>query len=87
MSKYLPNTSVPKTSSGSATTQSSLLFGVQCDAAGTVTIYDNASAASGTILAVGKAGDTVVFNNPVVANNGIYVSMTGTGAIAYVTVS
>lgn len=50
-------------------------------------VYDNASAASGTVLAkvLLPASSTVlslpiIFNAPVAALNGIYVDVTGTGA-------
>ena len=86
MSKYLPNTAIQKTSTATAITGSCLLFGVQCATGGTATIYDNTSAA-GNIVAIGTPGDTIIFNNPVVCNNGIHVSMTGTSVIVYVTVS
>lgn len=53
--------------------------------AGTIVIYDNASAASGTVLAKVKCSGAglvqhVVFENPVVAQDGIYADVTGTGA-------
>lgn len=48
-------------------------------------IYDNASAASGTVVVkvtAAAAQNTVhlVFENPVVVENGIYADVTGTGA-------
>jgi hypothetical protein len=53
--------------------------------ASSVIVYDNASAASGTVL--GKATQAtsgvtthVLFENPVVAEDGIYADVTGTGA-------
>ena len=60
-----------------------LLWGVQCNSGGTATVYDNATAASGTVLAVATVADTVFFNQPIAANAGLYLSMTGTGAIVY----
>ena len=52
-----------------------------------VVLYDNASAASGTVLAqvtIGAASlkttEQVVFMNPVRAQNGIYADVTGAGA-------
>ena len=52
-----------------------------------VVLYDNASAASGIVLAkvsIGAASlkttEEVVFTNPVRASNGIYADVTGTGA-------
>lgn len=58
--------------------------------AATVTIYDNASAASGLVLAkliVPGATSSVAQRLPdfgVVANNGIYASISGTGAACIV---
>ena len=50
-----------------------------------VIVYDNASAASGKVL--GKATQLtsmvtthIIFENPVVAENGIYADVSGTGA-------
>lgn len=53
--------------------------------AATVILYDNASAASGKVLAkviVPGANRTehVVFFNPIVAENGVFASVSGTGA-------
>lgn len=53
--------------------------------AASVILYDNASAASGTVLAkVTAAGAQntmhVIFENPVVAEEGVYADVTGTGA-------
>lgn len=51
-----------------------------------VIIYDNKSAASGTVLAKlsipasTTAPQFITFNNPVSANNGIYADVSGTGA-------
>lgn len=50
-----------------------------------VIVYDNASTASGVILAKVTAGTAtrfthVLFENPVVAENGIYADVSGTGA-------
>lgn len=54
-----------------------------------VIVYDNPSAASGTVLAHVKVKATDVFDMlhltvPAVANNGIYVSISGTGAKAVI---
>lgn len=53
-----------------------------------ITLYDNASAASGTVLATinALANDSVVWSPaiPYVAANGIYADITGTGANATV---
>jgi len=53
--------------------------------AASLVIYDNASAASGKVLASLKVKATdvqkeVVFTFPVIAENGIYADVTGTGA-------
>lgn len=53
--------------------------------AASVIVYDNASAASGLVLAkVTAAGAQntvhVIFENPVYAENGLYADVTGTGA-------
>ena len=53
--------------------------------ASSVILYDNASAASGTVLAkltqATNLGMThVLFENPVFAENGIYADVDGTGA-------
>lgn len=54
-----------------------------------VTIYDNASAASGVVLAklsipaTTTAPQVITFNNPISANKGIYADVSGTGA-AYI---
>lgn len=56
--------------------------------AASVVVYDNASAASGTVAAkVTAAGAQntvhIIFENPVLCENGIYADVTGTGA-AYI---
>lgn len=90
----------PSTSSGSlavGTTSISTLPGLVCNvilnpgsAASTVTVYDNPSAASGTVLwsAVAAANTNSVSANlssPIVANKGITVVVAGTAATAVVT--
>ena len=52
-----------------------------------VILYDNATAASGTVLgkvSIGAASlkktEHVLFENPVICENGIYADVTGTGA-------
>ena len=52
--------------------------------ASTLTVYDNASAASGTVLAkvVNRTTDQqnhIIFTNPVLCENGLYASLGGTG--------
>ena len=56
--------------------------------AANVVVYDNPSAASGTVLAkvtalAGQGTIHVIFENPVFAQDGIYADVTGTGA-AYI---
>ena len=53
--------------------------------ASSVVLYDNAAAASGTV--VGKATQAtqnvtthIIFENPVICEDGIYADVTGTGA-------
>ena len=53
--------------------------------AASIVVYDNASAASGVVLAkvTALAADRfthVLFENPVVAENGLYADVSGTGA-------
>lgn len=53
--------------------------------ASSVVVYDNATAASGTVLAKATQATNlvtthIVFENPIVAENGIYADVTGTGA-------
>lgn len=54
--------------------------------AATVTLYDHASAASGTVLAKYVVDATLVAESPalppdgIICNNGIYADVTGTGA-------
>lgn len=53
--------------------------------AANVIVYDNASAASGVVLAKVSASGAqntmhVIFENPVVAEDGVYADVTGTGA-------
>ncbi len=70
------------------------LAGVSCFTngtnAGTLTIYDNASAASGTVLAqlavpAANLGAQIMFPANVKAVNGVYASLSGTGASFIVT--
>lgn len=63
--------------------------------AATITLYDNASAASGTVLAKYVVDATLTSEAPtlpsegIICNNGIYADVTGTGAefIVYYTLS
>ena len=56
--------------------------------AATIILYDNASAASGTILATLKAAANVTVSfcpaNPLAVSKGIYADITGTVMSAYV---
>lgn len=55
--------------------------------AAAITIYDNASAASGTIIDVipasTAAGTTKNLANPIRCKNGIYASFAGTGTVTF----
>lgn len=58
----------------------------------TVVLYDNASAASGTVLAkvfalANGASVSIAFNHPIQASNGIYLDISGASAAAIVTYS
>jgi len=63
------------------------LFGLVVTSAGNVTVYDNASAGSGTVLYTKTsmtAGEVVHFGgNGIAANNGITVVTTGTVNVLY----
>lgn len=94
MSKHQPVTSSDLKSTDAAISAiGAYLHGVMLISDGTNTasliIYDNATAASGLVLAkiaipATTAGPTyVTFNNPVSANKGIFADVTGTGA-AYI---
>jgi hypothetical protein len=89
----------PCTSSGSlavGTTSISTMPGLVCNvvlnpgsAASSVTIYDNATAASGTVLfsLVGAASGSSIaaaLSCPIIANKGITVVVAGTAATAFV---
>lgn len=56
--------------------------------AAAITLYDNASAASGTIIDVipasTAAGASKNFGSPVRVKNGIYASFGGTGTVTFV---
>lgn len=62
-------------------------FGLSVTGAGDVTVYDNASAASGTVLytkAGATAGETVHYGgNGIAANNGLTVVTTGKVVVLY----
>lgn len=86
----------PSTSSGLKTADVAILAGpgrlrglhVGADGtnAATVILYDNASAASGTVLAkiivdaTLTAADAVIPTEGIICHNGIYADVTGTGA-------
>lgn len=79
-----------KSADAAITVMTSQLFSVQLFGDGTnpasLTIYDNPSAASGLVIAkiTLDAGlveaNPQIFNHGVVANNGIYCDVSGTGA-------
>jgi hypothetical protein len=82
-----------KASSAIISANTSYLIGLNIVSDGTntatVIVYDNASAASGTAvvkaLIPGAVGsDYFHFAEPIICNNGIYVSISGTGAAAIV---
>lgn len=62
-------------------------FGLSVTGAGDVTVYDNASAASGVVLYTktgAAAGDVVHYGgNGIAANNGLTVVTTGTVVVLY----
>ena len=62
-------------------------FGLSVTGAGNVTVYDNATAGSGTVLYTktgATAGETVHFGgNGIAANNGLTVVATGTVVVLY----
>jgi hypothetical protein len=62
-------------------------FGLSVTGAGNVTVYDNASAASGVVLYTktgAAAGDVVHYGgNGIAANNGLTVVTTGTVVVLY----
>ena len=62
-------------------------FGLSVTGAGNVTVYDNASAASGTVLYTktgAAAGETVHYGgNGIAANNGLTVVTTGKVVVLY----
>ncbi len=97
----MPSTHQPVTNSGSKTADGVIcaipcyLHGVVLQNDGTnassVVVYDNASAASGTViakLALPASSTTLthplVFSHPVIANNGLYIDVTGTGCAVHV---
>lgn len=72
----------------SATPISLVGYYVEASAAGNISLYNNASAASGdTMLAKAKAvttGDVIVLENPVKMSNGIYFSLVSGTATVFV---
>lgn len=81
---------VPLTASGVVKGSAGLFYGYSVTvalSAAAITIYDNASAASGTILAVIPAstaiGTIVSLATPIPAVNGIYASFAGTGTVNF----
>lgn len=58
--------------------------------AGAITVYDNASAASGTVIdviaastAVGDVDGTIILPSPIPCSNGIYASFASTGTVLF----
>lgn len=55
--------------------------------AAAITLYDNASAASGTVIGVipasAAAGTAYTFPSPIPVANGIYASFAGTGTVLF----
>lgn len=87
------DTSGLKTSSAAIMTQRGYLCGAiiltDGDNDGTVTLYDNASAGSGTVLAKlnlpgADLSGAVMFPLPVACANGVYCTIAGTGCNAIV---
>jgi hypothetical protein len=90
--KNTVRSSTPKTAATLIATGANLLTGVIVGTDGTnnatVTVYDN-TAASGSklleVVVVGSARSTpFLFNNPIKAENGLYLDISGTGASATV---
>jgi hypothetical protein len=83
-------TATKVTSSGVVSAEPCALIGYYVGASnsGTLTLHDNASAASGeTMLANGKsvaANDIVELPHPVIMQNGVYATIGGTSATVYV---
>lgn len=88
----VPHASTEVTSDSVVTASGGYLISVLLTAgsdAATVVLYDNASAASGTILATLKTSAANISaewspGQPIAVNNGIYADITGTNAAAYV---
>lgn len=88
---YGPGQSNAVTADGAVKTSNGRLSAVLLTAAAataTIILYDNASAASGTILAslscVQNTSTHVTFPHGLVFSNGIYADIGGAGAAAYV---
>lgn len=87
---YMVTSSGLKSSDTAVSTVGGYLHGVylisDASNACSIVVYDNASAASGLVLAkLSIAASTtapqyITFNNPVSANSGIYADVSGTGA-------
>ena len=85
----MPLASCTRSSSGIVKAAPGMLEGAVLTAgsdAATVIVYDNASAASGTVLcklaALANTSASAVFPDPVVASKGLYVAVTGTNPSA-----
>lgn len=75
--------SVVLTADGVANAVPCYFWGAVADATGAVTIYDNASAASGTKLLVLGGPQAVMYSNPVKCANGIYVDLTANNVTVF----
>lgn len=88
--KYITSSDL-KSADAAIVTQSGVLYGVTLmpgSSDSSVVLYDNASAASGVVLAkvtclANTKSDAVIFNQPIAFNNGVYADVTGTSA-AYI---
>ena len=85
----LPGNSVAITEDGAVAAGSGRVSGVVVTAAAataSLILYDNPSAASGTVLlSLSAVADTsVVYNVPFVFSTGVYADIGGAGAAAYV---
>lgn len=81
-----------KTTSGVVEAASCIIYGyivTSAMSAAATTVYDNASAASGTVLFIIPASTAVgqySFPVGVIATNGLYASFAGTGTVNFLTV-
>jgi hypothetical protein len=84
-----PSAATPLTSTGVVRAKSGYYHGyiVTTVTGGAVTLYDNASAASGTVIDViptsTAAGTRGVLAQPVPVSNGVYASFASTGTVLF----